>query len=1558
MEAKATVARKTALEKAEAAEAQAQAALDAGNDDDGVARAARKAAIAAAVEAEKAATIAAAFFMDNAHVSDDGDSSAASSSDVPVSFTYATATELPTSVLWEIPESVVNRDDIRDWHSANMMLGTFLSMCTSGAAKKFVATFKPKPDMMFNGIVAWKALVKKYRNPSRQRQKILFKKLYNMTMDVDQDPDAFMHDMTELRDELTLLGSPIPDDQFMNIILDCLPEQLYSGIKYEAETKEDLTLEQALYTMRNLYINRKDENASSLRSAKGRSSAMVASAPKICSFCHKKGHLAQQCWKRNKKPAGNTPGGRKGDWCTLHKTSQHDNSTCRQQQNRNNGGGGTRGRQQHGRHQGQRNQGHRYNNGDQQSGQNRNNNGYNSFNNNAPGGQHHQSINNAPQAHYGQTSAAPSPTTMVEYYNPAGQQAPGSATASSAPAPPAGVGFSFIANSTAPAPAPTFTMTVDTGASSHFLDSELIPELEKRMIEYTKIDPPLAITVAGQGQLHGTAKGALKVIVTDLQGNPRSVRLPFICVPTLGRHLFSGGTARKQGVSTFIGSTSFLDIGVFKIPIRPDDACDTLFYFDLAIAPDSVATPHAFTTISGSDLPPESANVVSASTSSGPETGATTASSAKAALAASSAMASANTWHQRLGHPNVQVLEQVARIDGTGVKLRDSFSACGTCKINKSSQQNHPKTANADSITSRLQLVSTDLLGPITPTAIGGYNYMAKFTDHVTRLKAVYFVAKKSDALSSLINFVQDIAVPLGLRVEYLRSDNGGEYVSSDFRNYCKTTGIVQQFTSPHTPQQNGISERDGRTIMNMTRCLLNEANLPKHLWGEIAATSVFLVNRLPHKALKGDTPYYRMFGKQANLSFLRIIGSRAFVHVEGHTTKLQPKAWEGVLVGYNNDSPTFRIYDRATGRITSSRNVTFIESPPAVLPPADISGESELRHEPDSPDVGNMNDGITLLEQEDNTNTNVQEPAAKISSRLRSSGQVPLPQQKNINARQARALRQLNLASEDTPQQMLDSFTAYIGAVGLDNLLPPAAVEVPNTYKQAMNSPQSKEWEQAMLKELSSLDDHDVADLIPSTSVPAGCSIIGTRWVYRIKTDGRYKARVVVQGWAQQHGIDCFTTFAPVCRIGSQRLLLAIAAAQGWPVIAMDVQTAFLNGTLSEDVYTYQAPGFEKIDGNTGKPLVWKLKKSLYGLRQSPSVWNLTIDKDLRGKGYTPTASDPCVYTKGSGNSYVMLTLFVDDILLTGPSNKILQEARQDLRKSFAMTDMGQATQILGIDIKQDLDNGTITLSQEKYTLSVLKRFGMENCNPSHTPGTGGADIKASTATNTLLSDEDKKEYQSLVGSLIFLTNCTRFDIAFATTTAARCMASPTTTDFVNAKRILRYLRKQPGLEITYKRDSRFELTCYSDASYAQAAGYKSTTGAMVFLSGGLIHFNSQTQRILAQSTSESEIIALNSVAKHGVYFSAMLGELGWKQKPFHLLTDNRSALTLAANGNFSGRSRHIAVRYASLREWASEGRFLLDFVASRDMLSDVCTKHCTREVLESLIRKIANFK
>ena len=209
------------------------------------------------------------------------------------------------------------------------------------------------------------------------------------------------------------------------------------------------------------------------------------------------------------------------------------------------------------------------------------------------------------------------------------------------------------------------------------------------------------------------------------------------------------------------------------------------------------------------------------------------------------------------------------------------------------------------------------------------------------------------------------------------------------------------------------------------------------------------------------------------------------------------------------------------------------------------------------------------------------------------------------------------------------------------------------------------------MWKALQSLEEHEVVYLIPSTSVPPGSAIIGTRCVFRVKTDGRFKARLVVQGWAQ-HGLDCFTTFAPVCRIENQLLVLAIAASRDWPVLALNVQTAFLSGTLQEDVYTKQAPGLEKIDKATNRPLVMKLYKSLYELRQSRNVWNSTIDKDLHTTCFTSTASDPCVHTKGNGNNFTMLTFFVDDMLITGPSNASVADVRNMPMARFAMTDLG----------------------------------------------------------------------------------------------------------------------------------------------------------------------------------------------------------------------------------------------------------------------------------------------
>ena len=170
------------------------------------------------------------------------------------------------------------------------------------------------------------------------------------------------------------------------------------------------------------------------------------------------------------------------------------------------------------------------------------------------------------------------------------------------------------------------------------------------------------------------------------------------------------------------------------------------------------------------------------------------------------------------------------------------------------------------------------------------YRFVAKYSDHFNKFKAVYFISTK--ALTTLAKFVPDLVMPLGL--QYLRVDGGSELTADYYRDYSKSTAIIQQFSSPNSPEQNGPSERDGRTIMDVARCLLNGVALPKSLWGEMGATAVFLPNRLPNKAIGGDTPYYRMFGKHADLCFLRTIGARDFVHNEGNLRKLDPRVREG----------------------------------------------------------------------------------------------------------------------------------------------------------------------------------------------------------------------------------------------------------------------------------------------------------------------------------------------------------------------------------------------------------------------------------------------------------------------------------------------------------------------------------------------------------------------------------------------------------------------------------------------------------------------------------------
>ena len=173
------------------------------------------------------------------------------------------------------------------------------------------------------------------------------------------------------------------------------------------------------------------------------------------------------------------------------------------------------------------------------------------------------------------------------------------------------------------------------------------------------------------------------------------------------------------------------------------------------------------------------------------------------------ATAGADMWHRRLGHMNPRSMELLRRKEGNGVEYTGTVSDCDICALSKSRQQAHPNKSTRTT-TRPMQLICTDLMGPFTPSAKGGYRYVSKFTDDYSRMKEVYLLRNKSEAAESLHQYNMTMAVPLGLRIEIVRCDKGGEYIRKEFKIMCVNAGINVEYTATNTPQQNGVSERDG----------------------------------------------------------------------------------------------------------------------------------------------------------------------------------------------------------------------------------------------------------------------------------------------------------------------------------------------------------------------------------------------------------------------------------------------------------------------------------------------------------------------------------------------------------------------------------------------------------------------------------------------------------------------------------------------------------------------------------------------------------------------------
>ncbi|KAE8680428.1 putative Double Clp-N motif-containing P-loop nucleoside triphosphate hydrolases superfamily protein [Hibiscus syriacus] len=777
------------------------------------------------------------------------------------------------------------------------------------------------------------------------------------------------------------------------------------------------------------------------------------------------------------------------------------------------------------------------------------------------------------------------------------------------------------------------------------------------------------------------------------------------------------------------------------------------------------------------------------------------------ASVASCSSDSAMLWHKKLGHMSEQGMKVLVEQKLLPGLTKVSLTLCEHCITSKQHLLKF-NTSNSRG-KSVLELVHSDVWqAPVT--SLSGEKYFVSFIDDYSRRCWVHPIKKKSDVFSTFKNFKARMELDSGNKIKCFRTDNGGEYISEEFDDFCRKEGIKRQFTVANTPQQNGVAERMNRTLLEITRAMLRDAGLEKSLWAEAVNTACYLVNRAPSTIIELKTPMEMWTGKPADYSNLHVFGSIVYVMYNSQEiSKLDPKSRKCKFLGYADRVKGYRLWD-LTAQFEQ-----------------EDSSEAELAHD---------------------------------EQKLESS-EAPTPRQSD------RVRRRPNWHS----YYVIEGNIAYC-------LLTEDGE--PSTYQEAINNSDVSLWMMAMQEEIEALHKNNTWDLVP---LPQGRKPIGNKWVFKIKRNGddqveRYRARLVVKGYAQKEGIDFNEIFSPVVRLTTVRVVLAMCATLNLHLEQLDVKTTFLHGNLEEEIYMLQPEGFEEEEK---KNLVCRLNKYLYGLKQAPMCWYKRFDSFIMCLGYNRLNADPCAYLKrSSDNDFVILLLYMDDMLVAGPNKDHIEELKAQLAREFEMKDLGSVNKIIGMQIHRDKSNRKIWFSQKNYLKKILSRFNMQDCKPISTPLPINFKLSSSMSPS---SEKERMEmsrvpYASAVGSLMFAMIYTRPDIAQAVGVVSRYMANP-----------------------------------------------------------GKEHWNIS---VVAISTTEAEYVASTQASKEAIWLKILLEELGHNQEYVSLFCDSQSALHLARNPAFHSRTKHIRVQYHFIREKVEEGAADMQKIYTKDNIADFMTK------------------
>lgn len=509
---------------------------------------------------------------------------------------------------------------------------------------------------------------------------------------------------------------------------------------------------------------------------------------------------------------------------------------------------------------------------------------------------------------------------------------------------------------------------------------------------------------------------------------------------------------------------------------------------------------------------------------------------------------------------------------------------------------------------------------------------------------------------------------------------------------------------------------------------------------------------------------------------------------------------------------------------------------------------------------------------------------------------------------------------------------------------------EIPKNIREAQKSDCWKYWKQAVEDELTSIKKHKVWDVV---SRPKDKRIIKSKWIFNIKEDPttgqrKYKARLVALGCGQRPGVDYEETFAPVVRAETIRLLFSITAEKKRKMKIYDVKTAFLHGTLNEEIYMELPEGFQE-----NKEEVCKLNRNIYGLKQAGRCWNELLTEVLIKIGLKQSKEDPCLFFVIKENQFLLCGIHIDDMVVVSSDERFERSYMKKIEQHIGIKNIGEAKTVLGMQLDQE--DGKIFVHQKNYIEKLIEMYGMKDCNTVKSP----IDMNIKMEDYNKSGHADVQKYQELIGRLMYLSVCTRPDLSFALSCLSQFNNEPRQLHMSALKRILRYLKGTAHYRLEFGRNTVRSIECEADASWDRTEDAKSFTGLLIYRNGDLIHWRSRKQSSVALSSTESEMEAMLEGLKEVIWTSRLLNEIDMSGKfSRELRCDNLNAVRLANGGNFKTKSKVLNRKCHFIREAVKEERINVKHVPNEEMTADCLTKPLSGPALLNNAKKFMNIK